>query len=61
MNEKKLTEIWIVLFTIISICILIIVSFLIKDAAIVALLHLISGSIAIGILIDNLDNILRNK
>jgi hypothetical protein len=61
MNEKKLTQMWIILFTIISICILIIISFLIENAAIIALLHLISGSIAIGILIDNLDNILRNK
>ena len=61
MNELKITKIWVILFVIIAVIILMIVSFIIKDAAIVALLHLISGSIAIGILIDNLDNILRNK
>lgn len=61
MEENKFTEIWIMLFTIISICILVIVSFLITNTALVAILHLITGSIAIGILIDSLNNILRNK
>lgn len=61
MEENKFTQMWIMLFTIISICILVIISFLITDAILVANLHLITGSIAIGIIIDYLNNILRNK
>lgn len=61
MNEKKFTEIYIILFMIVAIIIFMIISFIIKDIVIVALLHLISGSTCIALLIDKLNNALHNK
>lgn len=61
MNEQKIIQIWVILFVCISIAILVIVSFFIHNVVIVALLHFITGSIAISVLIDLLNNTLRDK
>lgn len=61
MNEQKITKIWVILFVIVAIIILMIVSFIIKDAALVALLHLISGSTCIALLVDELNDVIHNK
>lgn len=61
MNEQKITKIWVILFIIVAVIILMIVSFIIKDAMLVALLHLISGSTCIALLVDELNDVIHNK
>lgn len=61
MNEQKITKIWVILFVIVAVIILMIVSFIIKDAMLVALLHLISGSTCIALLVDELNDVIHNK
>ena len=61
MNEQKITKIWVILFVIVTVIILMIVSFIIKDAMLVALLHLISGSTCIALLVDELNDVIHNK
>lgn len=61
MNEHKFTEIYVMLFVVIVIILLMIISFIIKDIVIVALLHLISGSVCIALLIDKLNDIIHGR
>lgn len=61
MNEHKFTEIYVILFVIIAIILFMIISFIVKNIGIVALLHLVSGSTCIALLVNKLNDVLHDK
>ena len=61
MNEKKITRIYVILFVIIVMILFIVMSFIIKDISIVALLHLVTGSTCIALLVDKLNDIIHDR
>ena len=61
MNEKKITRIYVILFVIVAVILFIVMGFIIKDISMVALLHLVTGSTCIALLVDKLNDIIHDK
>lgn len=61
MNEKKITRIYVILFVIVAMILFMVMSFIIKDITMVALLHLVTGSTCIALLVDKLNDIIHDR
>ena len=61
MNEKKITRIYVILFVIVAVILFIVMGFIIEDISMTALLHLVTGSTCIALLVDKLNDVIHDK